>query len=124
MLGSSQLELIRSLGFDVKIQLTDFAGQSSLAVTEGEADFTVIDSPTEVGEPISDFPGLYVAQRLKKFGYGVALRKGSDLAAPLNAYLAQLRDSGEIDRLTTQFFPTGEKPLPAAGPKPEKKPDH
>lgn len=104
MRGSSQLEFLQSQAPDVKILLTDFSLENYVAVKEGEADFTLMDSRAPVGESVSAaYADLKVAFRLREFDYGVALRKGSDLAAPLNAYLAGLKQSGELDRMAERF---------------------
>lgn len=114
MHGSSQLEFLQSQAPDVKIMLTDFSLENYVAVKEGEADFTLMDSRAPAGESVSAaYPDLKVAFRLRDFDYGVALRKGSDLAGPLNAYLAGLRQSGELDRMAERYDPPGGKgPLP------------
>ncbi len=118
MHGSSQLEFLQSQAPDVKIMLTDFSLENYVAVKEGEADFTLMDSRAPAGESVSAaYPDLKVAFRLREFDYGVALRKGSDLAAPLNAYLAGLKQSGELDRLAERYDPVGsEKKSPPPQP--------
>ena len=104
MHGSSQLERAQALDLDLKLQLTDFALQNYVAVTEGKADFTLFDSYAAVGAPVSEvYPALKVALRLSEFNYGVAVRKGSDLLAPLNAYLEQVRKSGELARIVGKY---------------------
>jgi polar amino acid transport system substrate-binding protein len=114
MQGSSQLEYLQSEVPDVTILLTDFSLENYIAVKEGNADFTLMDSRAPVGESVSSsYPDLKVAFRLREFGYGVALRKGSDLAEPLNAYIAGLEQSGELKRLADRFDTmTGAKPAP------------
>jgi len=108
MHGSSQLEFLQSHAPDVKIMLTDFSLENYVAVKDGEADFTLMDSRAAVGESVSAaYPDLKVAFRLRDFDYGVALRKGSDLAEPLNAYLAGLKQSGELDRMAERYDPPG-----------------
>jgi ABC-type amino acid transport substrate-binding protein len=102
--GSSHEELLRSLAPGVKLQHTDFTLESYLAVKEGRADFTLLDSEAPLGQaaeaPYSD---LKVALRLQEFGYRMAVRKGSDLLPALNAYLDRLRQSGELERLAAQY---------------------
>jgi len=115
MHGSSQLERVQALDLDLKIQLTDFALQNYVAVSEGQADFTLIDSYAAVGQPVSTaFPGLKVAARLSEFNYGMAVRKGSDLLPALNAYLEQARKSGELDRIVGKYQPEAVAHKPAA----------
>lgn len=100
MQGSSQFERLQNLNLNPKIQLTSFALQNYNAVLEGEAEFTLMDSRAAVGEPVSaTYPGLKVAARVGDVGYGVAVRKGSDLKAALDAYFDGLRRSGELEKL-------------------------
>jgi ABC-type amino acid transport substrate-binding protein len=100
MQGSSQFERLQGLNLNPKIQLTSFALQNYNAVLEGEAEFTLMDSWAAVGEPVSStYPGLKVAARVGDVGYGVAVRKGSDLKAALDAYIEGLRRSGELEKL-------------------------
>jgi polar amino acid transport system substrate-binding protein len=104
MHGSSQLEFVQSLVPDVKIMLTDFSLENYVAVQEGQADFTLMDSPAPVGESVAvSYPDLKVALRAKEFGYRVAFRKGSDLLAPFNAYIASAKQSGELDRIAERY---------------------
>jgi ABC-type amino acid transport substrate-binding protein len=114
MKGSSQLEFLQSQAPEVKILLTDFSLENYVAVKDGEADFTLMDSRAPVGEGVSSsYPDLKVAFRLREFEYGVAVRKGSDLLEPLNAYLANLKQSGEMERLVERFdTPAKAKPTP------------
>lgn len=106
MRGSSQLEFLQSVAPDVKILLTDFSLENYVAVKEGEADFTLMDSSSPVGEKVTaSYPELKVAFRLREFGYAMAVRKGSDLLAPLNSYLAGLKQSGELARLAEHHNP-------------------
>jgi ABC-type amino acid transport substrate-binding protein len=106
MHGSSQLERVQALDLDLKLQITDFALQNYVAVTEGKADFTVLDSYAPVGASVSAvYPDLKVALRLNEFSYGAAARKGSDLLAPFNAYLAQIKKLGEMARIVGRHLP-------------------
>lgn len=95
MKGSSQLEYLRALGpKDVKTLLTDFSLENYISVSDGDADFTLVDSTAEIGAaPKPTFPELRIAFRLREFSYGVVVPPGSDLLAPLNAFLAE-RSSG------------------------------
>jgi glutamine transport system substrate-binding protein len=110
MRGSSQLEFLQSQAPDVKIVLTDFSLENYVAVKEGEADFTLLDSRAPVGESVSAaYSDLKVAFRLREFDYGIAVRKGSDLLPPLNAYLAGLKQSGELQRTVERYDAVGAK---------------
>ena len=107
MRGSSQLEFLQSQVPDMDVLLTDFSLENYVAVKEGEADFTLLDSRAPAGESVNAaYSDLKVAFRLREFDYGVALRKGSDLKAPLNAYLTGLKESGELDRMAERFDQT------------------
>lgn len=116
MRGSSQLERLQGLDLGLRQEMTDFALESYVAVSEGRADFTVLDSYAPVGASVSaSYPDLKVAFALSEFSYGVGVRKGSDLLAPLDAYLADLRKSGELGRIVGRFVPEA-----AAGSAPRK----
>jgi ABC-type amino acid transport substrate-binding protein len=118
MHGSSQLEFLQSQAPDVKIMLTDFSLENYVAVKEGEADFTLMDSRAPVGASVSTaYPDLKVAFRLREFGYGAAMRKGSDLREPLNAYIAKLKQSGELDRMVERHDPVSGEKKPTAPPR-------
>ena len=98
--GSSHLERLKTLNLNPTIQLTKFVLEGYTAVTEGQADYTLMESRAEVGEPVSAvYKDLRVAARVNETGYGIAMRKGSDLKAPLDAYLLALRDSGELEKI-------------------------
>jgi ABC-type amino acid transport substrate-binding protein len=98
--GSSHLEFLLEASPDVKIEPASFDLESLEAVEAGRADFTLRDSHDLPATGIDPrHPELKVAFRLVEFGDGVGLRKGSDLVAPLNAYLAGLAKSGELARL-------------------------
>lgn len=98
--GSSHLELLPGWKLSPKILVTGFILESYNAVIEGEADYALIDSRAAVGEPVNSiFTGMRVAMRIDEAGYGVMLRKGSDLKAPLDAYLDGLRKSGELEKI-------------------------
>src|SRR5262245_53443312 len=71
MRGSSQLEFLKAAAPQgMTVSLTDFTMQSYLAVTEHEADFTLLDSDADVGEQASPaYPELRVAFRFRPFDY-------------------------------------------------------
>jgi ABC-type amino acid transport substrate-binding protein len=102
--GSSHLEFLRTLAADVNLLLTDYTLESYVAVQQGQADFTLMDSGSPVGEAVEKpYSDLKVAIRLQEFGYRMAVRKGSDLLAALNAYLDGLRQSGELARMAAKY---------------------
>jgi glutamate transport system substrate-binding protein len=98
--GSSQFERLKARNLDPQIQLTKFVLEGYAAVVEGEADYTLLESRAEVGEPVSPvYSGLRVGLRVDETSYGIAMRKGSDLKAPLDRYLDVLLKSGELEKI-------------------------
>jgi polar amino acid transport system substrate-binding protein len=104
MRGSSQLEFFKGVqpaGTDV--HLVDFTAESFLAVTEGEADYMLMDSTAPIGQPASPaYPDVKVAIRLRPFDYGFAVRPGSDLKPELDRWIAAAKASGDIRRLAAK----------------------
>ena len=98
--GSSHFERLKAMNLDPQIRLTKYVLEGYDAVAQGQADYTLLESRAEVGQPVSaQYSGLKVGVRVNETTYGVAMRKGSDLKAPLDAYLESLRKSGELDRI-------------------------
>jgi len=98
--GSSHFERLKALNLDPEIRLTRYVLEGVDAVAQGQADYTLLESRAEVGQPVSaQYSNLKVGVRVNETTYGIAMRKGSDLLAPLNAYLESLRKSGELDRI-------------------------
>ena len=98
--GSSLLEFLRAAAPQAQVNTTSFDLESLEAVEHGDADFTVVDTSVPVGASLDALhPELKVAFRLREFGDAIALRKGSNLLAPLNAYLAGLKKSGELRKI-------------------------
>jgi ABC-type amino acid transport substrate-binding protein len=98
--GSSHFERLKALNLDPEIRLTKFVLEGYDAVTEGQADYTLLESRAEVGQPVSaQYSGLKVGVRVNETSYGIAMRKGSNLKPLLDAYLDGLRKSGELDRI-------------------------
>jgi ABC-type amino acid transport substrate-binding protein len=98
--GSSHVEFLKQALPDVPITPTRFDLESLEAVEDGSADFTLVDTSVAPGDKIDSLhPTLKVAFRLRSIGDGIAVRQGSDLLAPLDAYLADLEKSGELQRI-------------------------
>ncbi len=98
--GSSHLEFLRAAVPDAKIELLSFHLEALLRVDEGQADFTLLGTNDPPGGPANPtLPSLKIAFRLRRLDTAIALRKGSDLTAPLDAYISSLRQSGELTRL-------------------------
>ncbi|MEO8359894.1 MAG: ABC transporter substrate-binding protein [Vicinamibacteria bacterium] len=101
--GSSHLERLKALNLSPVIVPTKFVLEGVNAVAEKEADYTLMESRAAVGQPVSaQYSALKVGVRVNETGYGVAVRKGSDLKPALDAYLDGLRKSGELERILTK----------------------
>ena len=106
--GSSHVEFVTAAAPGVKIHPTAFDLESLAAVEERTTAFALMDTGAPPGEPVDALhPDLKVAFRLHNVGDGIAVRKGSDLLPPLDAYLAALDSSGELERILdrNQFHP-------------------
>jgi ABC-type amino acid transport substrate-binding protein len=102
--GASHLGTLRSSAPEARVLEKDFPFEAMVAVNEGQADCTISENAVPPGFVLEPpFPPLKVAFRLKQVDYGMAVRKGSDLLAPLNAYLEGVKQSGELDRLVDRF---------------------
>ena len=98
--GSSHIEFLKSVVPDARIVPLKFDLECLDAVEDGTVDFTLKDTPVPPGEMVDALhPGLKVAFRLREIGDGVAVRKGSDLLPRLDAYLAAVKQSGELERI-------------------------
>lgn len=98
--GSSHAELLKQTVAGVTIEPTNFDLESFEAVADGRVDFTLTDTTVPPGQPIDALHrNLKVAFRLRDIGDGVAVRKGSDLLAPLNQYLKELESSGGLKKI-------------------------
>ncbi len=112
--GSSHGEFLRSVAPDVSVEPTGFDLESLDALESGRVDFTLIDSTVPPREAVDVLhPDLVVAFRLKEISDGVAVRKGSDLLPALNAYLARIRKSGELQKILDShgFGKAAQKPV-------------
>ncbi|MDY7093269.1 MAG: transporter substrate-binding domain-containing protein [Acidobacteriota bacterium] len=104
--GSSQEEHLRRLGFtDERIHFKEFTLEAYDAVLEGTADFTLVDSDSAYSF-MSENRNLKIAFRLPgvEDPYGYAVPKNSDLLPPLNTFLEELEESGELSRIKSRFL--------------------
>ncbi len=102
--GSSHEDVLRRLAIpDVKIHFVDFSTENYEAVLEKKADFTILDAEsatTAISRVFDLKENLEVVQILpEQAHYGIALRPGSDLLAPLDAFIAKLKASGDLDKI-------------------------
>jgi len=99
---SPAYELVQAAVPQAKLKLAKFQAEIYADIEEGTADFTLVASALAPGAEYRDGPtSLRVALHLQDVSAASAFaaRKGSDLVAPLDAYLDRLRQSGELDRV-------------------------
>jgi ABC-type amino acid transport substrate-binding protein len=102
--GTSQLEAMKTIVSKDQIALVDFPFQAYIEVEEKRADCAVAETGVAAGQRLKPpYPALQVAFVLSRYQYAVAVRKGSDLLSPLNAYLDGLKRSGELQRLADVY---------------------
>ncbi|HPY94694.1 MAG TPA: transporter substrate-binding domain-containing protein [Clostridia bacterium] len=76
-----------------------------MEVSAGTADAAVLDltlANAMVGEG-TDYAGLVIVDRLAVEDYGIAFRKGSDLAEEVNKVLLALKEEGLMDQLAEKY---------------------
>lgn len=102
--GTSQYETLTKRFSGVRVSEVDFPFQAYVDVDEGTADCAIAETGIPVGGKLkTPYPPLKVAFVLRHYQYGVAVRKGSDLLAPLNAYLDGMKRSGELQKLAETY---------------------
>lgn len=104
VVGSSLHELVKTLS-QAPLHLVEFTRWNYDAVAEGEADFTVLDGPG-TWHLLPLYPDLEVAFTLPGVShYGFGLAPGSeDLRDALNAFLAGIRQSGQIEAIVRRHL--------------------
>ena len=76
-----------------------------MEVAAGTADAAVLDltlAKAMIGEG-TDYAGLAIVDRLAVEDYGVAFRKGSDMAEAVNQAFAALKEKGLLDELAAKY---------------------
>ncbi|NLW21360.1 MAG: transporter substrate-binding domain-containing protein [Clostridiales bacterium] len=76
-----------------------------MEVSAGTADAAVLDltlANAMIGEG-TDYAGLLIVDRLAVEDYGIAFRKGSDLAEAVNQALMALKEEGLMDQLAKEY---------------------
>lgn len=103
--GTTNFETISELVSADRIQAYDsftFAVQSLLA---GDIDAVIIDETAGLGYQGANAEDLkLVGDSLSSDQLGFVFPKGSDLVAPFNAAMAELRANGTFDRLAEKYF--------------------
>ena len=101
--GSAAEELAQEKGW--KVASMQSQGDALLEVASGASDACIIDqlmAGAMIGEGTS-YPDLVQVEGLNTEEYGVGFRKGSDLAAKLDAFLDELYESGALTELAEKY---------------------
>lgn len=88
-----------------RIKLFDTFGASVQALKSGDVDMVLMDKTSAAGY-IGANPGAFkvVGKPLGSDQFGFIFKKGSDLIAPVNAALAQMKADGTIDALNQKWL--------------------
>lgn len=81
-------------------------GDLLTALAAGQLDAVIQDLPVNVEEAQKGAATVVETYPTEEF-YGIAFAKGSELVAPVNEALAELRADGTYDELFERWFPTG-----------------
>jgi ABC-type amino acid transport substrate-binding protein len=101
--GSSQQERMKKLGI-TRFHYVDFTRWNCDALTDKEADFTVLDE-TAVWRFLPAYPDLKVAFALPGADrYGFAVTPKSDLRQALNAYLKKIKKNGKLAEIVKRYL--------------------
>ena len=98
--GTNHEKSLRAMGVgDEQLVHVAFTLDAYNAVNDGEADYALVDHESVV-RLLDGFENVEVAFRLEgEDQFGIAVRPGSDLLAPLDAWLETMRAAGELDAL-------------------------
>lgn len=88
-----------------RIRLFDTFGASVEALRSGDVDLVLMDSSAAEGY-VGANPGAFklVGNPLGMESFGLIVKKGSDLLAPVNAALAQMSADGTLETLRKRWF--------------------
>ncbi|MEO6014856.1 MAG: transporter substrate-binding domain-containing protein [Devosia sp.] len=88
-----------------RIKLFDTFGASVQALKSGDVDMVLMDQASIDGYIAAD-PGVFktVGTPIGSDEFGFILQKGSDLVAPVNAALAEMKADGYLDALNRKWF--------------------
>ncbi|KJZ20800.1 transporter substrate-binding domain-containing protein [Loktanella sp. S4079] len=88
-----------------RIQLMETFGATVQALRVGDVDLVLTDGTAGNGYvEASDGALKVVGEKLGTEDFGFIFPKGSDLVAPINAAIAEMRSDGTIDALNTRWF--------------------
>jgi len=88
-----------------RIKLFDTFGASVQALKTGDVDLVLMDKSSAAGY-IGASPGSFktVGEPLGREEFGFIFTPGSDLVAPVNAALAEMKADGTLDKLNEKWF--------------------
>ena len=92
------------------MEISDYVAQQDMAtalmeVASGTADACIVDiilANAMTGEG-TGYPDLAIAVKLNEEEYGVGFRKGSDVTAKFNDFMAELMQDGTLDALAKKY---------------------
>lgn len=88
-----------------RIKLFETFGAGVQALRTGDVDLVLTDGVAADGYVSASDGGLkVVGEKLGTEDFGFIFPKGSDLVAPMNAAIADMRDDGTLDALNTKWF--------------------
>ena len=102
--GSAGEQAAKDIGCTNLVAVQD-QGAALLEVAAGTSDACVVDitaANAMTGEGTS-YPDLGVGFSLTSENYGIGFRKNSDVTAKLNAFLAKLKENGQLQALATKY---------------------
>ncbi len=88
-----------------RIKLFDTFGACVQALKSGDVDLVLMDKTSAAGY-IGASPGSFkiVGEPLGREEFGFIFTPGSDLVAPINAALAEMKADGTMDKLNEKWF--------------------
>ena len=107
--GSAGEELAGANEFFANATFTpvDSMAKALMDVAAGTSDIAIVDYVTSIGSigEGTDFAGLVAveAQEFSPEEYGIAFRKGSDMAEKVNAVIAELMADGTMDAIAAKY---------------------
>lgn len=88
-----------------RIQLMETFGATVQALRAGDVDLVLTDGTAGNGYVAASEGALkIIGEKLGTEDFGFIFPKGSDLVAPINAAIADMRNDGTIDALNTKWF--------------------
>lgn len=102
--GSTGEKVAKAAGCTNLVAVADQA-TALMEVAAGTSQACVVDitaAKAMTGEGTS-YPDLAIGFSLTSENYGIGFRKGSDVTAKLNAFLAELKENGQLQALATKY---------------------